>query len=73
MKPHKGTILNYRKIKVSEPTDEHLGFVVWGLPHGHPEFVNWIRTSLVVKEYPEINEIETLNSRYSLEFPDTSV
>jgi hypothetical protein len=73
MKPFKGHISNWNKQVWSEPKDEHLGFVVRGRPSGHPEFEDFIRTSLVVKMDEPIEEagetiylIETLNSRYKL-------
>lgn len=67
-KPYKGMIENW--IKLTWKPEQLLGFPgtleysVIGIPINHPEFVGWIKTSAVVKQ--EGNEIETLNSRYTL-------
>lgn len=66
MKPFKGRINNWNFVVFSEPTEEHLGFVVRGIPSGHPEFKDFIRTSLVVKYDEATGAVETLNSRYQL-------
>jgi hypothetical protein len=63
MKPHDGTIYQWRKIP-SGAQPGSLGYRIAGIPQGHPEFTNWIITSEVLKR--EGNEIETLNSRYTL-------
>lgn len=46
--------------------EANLGYIVTGIPQGHPEFKNWMRTSAVVYFDEYTNEIETLNSRYIL-------
>lgn len=71
-KPHRGKISGWSKVDRSQ--DEYarldsmygpsLHYTIRGVPGGHPNFINWIRTSLVVAR--EGNEIETLNSRYTL-------
>lgn len=70
MKPHKGRIDNWAfgSGHHPEPYDgqEHLNLVVRGIPVGHPNFVDFIRTSLVVKFDEEKMQIETLNSIYDL-------
>lgn len=48
--------------------------IIRGIPHGHPDFVNFIRTSPIKEMYEpprhigdrRVIEIETLNSRYRL-------
>ena len=74
-KPHKGSISSWKKLNVVNPDNAELinkfygpslGYVIRGIPSGHPEFENWIRTSLVVKHNKRTGEIETLNSRYKL-------
>lgn len=72
-KPHKGIIRSWRKILISEELKYHkhygLGFCIGGIPEGHPDFMDhsWIRTSSIIKM--EGNEVETLNSRYTLVGP----
>lgn len=69
-KPHRGTIKNWAR---SESWSHPGRYVIVGVSHGHPEFHGGpIRTSLIEVERPEINEVETLNSRYSLEQPALS-
>lgn len=69
--PYKGEIHDWHMIRSGT------GVVVLGRPVGHPEFINWIKTSLVVRH--EIGEgdqpdfIETLNSRYKLVGPELSL
>lgn len=41
-----------------------LGYSIAGTPVGHPVFQGWLCTSPVIAQ--EGNEIETLNSRYTL-------
>lgn len=67
MKPFKGTIDCWNIALTSE------GYVIIGRPIGHPEFIGWMRTSLVVKFDPDAKEVETLNSRYKLGTPRLSV
>jgi hypothetical protein len=65
MKPHKGILKNAVKHVITEPTKEHLGYYFTGVFEGHPDFngeSGYI--SMVVKQ--EGNEVETLNSRYTL-------
>lgn len=69
MKPYRGEITEWHKVHhparclVGEFANT-LGYSINGKPMGHPTFVGWIRTSPVVRH--EGNEIETLNSRYTL-------
>lgn len=72
MKPFKGRIRNWDQIHISKATDEHLGFYIIGVFDGHPAFDGHRgHTSMVVKE-TELEdgtiEIETLNSKYILEY-----
>lgn len=61
-KPHKGTIRHWEK----HPCRDGLGYCVYGVVKGHPQWgEGFIRTSFVVKR--DGNEIETNNSRYTLE------
>lgn len=60
MKPYKGEIHHWRRVKTSD------GYFITGQPHNHPEFIDWIKTSRVVKFNAALLEIETLNSRYRL-------
>jgi hypothetical protein len=64
MKPFKGYISNWNKVPYEKT------YFVRGRPSGHPDFKDFIRTSLVVKTWPADNGldicIETLNSRYIL-------
>lgn len=70
MKPHKGVLTNWYPVYSHQPTEEHLGFYIMGVFHGHPRFHGKSgHTSMVVAVHAEINEVETLNSRYSLEKP----
>lgn len=63
-KPYKGEIHDWHMLKSGN------GVVVFGRPVGHPKFINWIRTSLVVSHEPgegdQPDYVETLNSRYKL-------
>lgn len=59
-KPYKGTI----KDAIVRDCIGGLGYLVVGTPIGHPDFVDWLHTSFVVKR--EGNEIETNNSRYTV-------
>lgn len=69
MKPFKGFIHSWKMRKVPSG-----GFVVVGVPQGHPDFVDWIVTSIVVNMFeiprhrgdPRRFRIETLNSVYEL-------
>ncbi len=72
-KPHKG-IIDHWYIEEFNKDDypdllPNLGYVIRGVPWNHPEFANcsWIRTSAIVKH--DGNEVETLNSRYTLGEP----
>lgn len=64
MKPYKGEIHSWRKVEFVD------GFIIMGKPIGHPQFVNWIRTSKVefMKDSDGYWEVETLNSRYHLPY-----
>lgn len=71
MKPHRGKFSNCRKVTVSKPRDGHLGFYFVGTFDPSDDRVGYRRfggrsgyTSLVVKV--DGNEIETLNSRYTI-------
>lgn len=69
MKPHKGQISGWHKITCNTnpwpgEKEVNLGYYIFGRPSGHPQFESRIYTSPVVKH--EGNEIETLNSRYTL-------
>lgn len=69
-KPHKGAMTGWRKITISPPCEEHLGYYIVGVFHGHDKFHgDYGQTSMVVAEFPELNMVETLNSRYTLEYP----
>lgn len=64
MKPHKGKIKGWSKLKVAGA--EGLGYLIVGQFVDHPEFAHMSgHTSWVVKH--EGAEIETRNSRYTLE------
>lgn len=77
-KPFKGHISDWRRVKVLEVGQDIADirgdvqkvkpYYIAGRPSGHPEFQNWIRTSLVVSEKPHALgiEVETMNSRYIL-------
>lgn len=70
MKPHKGTLVQWKPVYTMLATEEHLGYYIVGVFHGHPQFHGRAgHTSMIVAVRPEINEVETLNSRYSLEQP----
>lgn len=58
MKPFKGEIHNW---SIRTFVD---GYIITGIPVGHPKFKNWMRTSKVVKRVGR--NVETLNSRYVL-------
>ena len=67
-KPYKGQISNWEKRYFSKGAfPQHkgtLGYVIMGVPVEHPQYSEWIVTSPVVKH--EGDQIETLNSRYTL-------
>lgn len=67
-KPYKGQIANWEKRYFSKAAfpqhKDTLGYVIMGVPIGHPQYSEWIVTSPVVKH--EEDQIETLNSRYTL-------
>jgi hypothetical protein len=70
MKPHRGTLKNWVPVPVASIDGTGLGYMICGIFHGHP----WLHgadghTSVVMVLRPEINEIETRNSRYSVEQP----
>lgn len=68
MKPHRGTLKNWHRREAFGG-----GYVIVGISHGHPDWHgHLIHTSGIVAERPEINEVETRNSRYSLELPALS-
>ncbi len=71
-KPFKGKIEEWETLDVPEAGNDNLGFCIVGIPHGHPDFHNWIRTSLVVKVNDKETPwtVETLNSVYQLGTPD---
>lgn len=65
-KPHKGTLVDWTVGRCANG----LGVYIVGVFHGHPQFHGHAgHTSALVKLRPEINEVETLNSRYTLENP----
>lgn len=67
-KPHKGTFTNW-SIHYGIG-DGGLGFALVGVFHGHPVFSRKPgHTSEVFAIFPELNMIETRNSRYTLERP----
>ena len=73
-KPYKGgisdwEIMFYPQYKLAYPDTN--GVICRGKPQGHPDFVNWIRTSQVLKINPERTQIETENSIYDLIGPGT--
>lgn len=72
MKPFKGEIHNWRRRIFDKSIDpvykNTLGYIIVGIPHGHPDFVNHIYTSAVVKH--EGDTVETMNSRYKLVGPE---
>jgi len=59
-KPYKGRIDNWYKREYAD------GFIIVGIPVGHPKFVDFIYTSKVVKLDEENNKVETMNSLYDL-------
>jgi len=74
MKPLKGEIhdweiMYYPKEMFRDEQGEfpkNLGYLIRGVPHGHPNFVDYVRTSPIVKHDRSTGEVETLNSRYLL-------
>lgn len=73
MKPHKGTINNWKKVPIDTDKvrkfyneDPGLGYIIAGTVDNHPDFgrSNYFTSSWVVKR--EGNDIETRNSRYKL-------
>ena len=64
-KPYKGRIDDW--VKVPIPKSQGEGYIIYGKPIDHPYFIDWIRTSPVVKR--DGNEVETNNSRYTLLTP----
>lgn len=68
-KPHMGTFKKWAPV----PSTEGLGYYLVGIFHGHPRFNNESgNISSIVAVHPEINEVETLHSRYSLEEPSVA-
>jgi homoserine trans-succinylase len=65
-KPFKGFIREWKKKYYAD------GFIITGIPIGHPSFQNWIYTSKVVsmKDSDGYWEVETLNSRYRLNYDE---
>ena len=61
-KEHKGIITDWLEERCG---DYGLGYIITGLSEGHPQFDGrLIHTSYIIKR--DGNEIETLNSRYTL-------
>lgn len=80
-KPFKGIISNWKKVPIDliklkedypNEKDYGLGYYITGVPHGHPNFKNWIYTSWVVKHNETTGEVETRNSIYRLEGPGSA-
>lgn len=73
-KSFKGHISNARKIYIANDFKDrsvklygpNLYYMIAGNIVDHPEFDDWIRTSLIVKFDPETGDAETLNSRYKI-------
>jgi hypothetical protein len=65
-KPFKGYIARWERKYYTD------GFIITGIPIGHPSFRNWIFTSKVVsmKDSDGCWEVETLNSRYRLNYDE---
>lgn len=67
-KPHKGTLTNWWKQETY--TKLGLGFVIRGTFDGHPQFHGETgHTSFVIAHDETTGEIETRNSRYTLNPP----
>jgi hypothetical protein len=63
VKPHKGSIKNWRRL----PCHQGIGFYITGIFVDHPQFAElYGHTSWVVKYDPSTGEIETRNSHYTL-------
>jgi hypothetical protein len=60
MKDFKGYIHRWRKRHFAD------GFIITGIPRGHPDFKDWIHTSKVIYLDEYDNTVETMNSRYQL-------
>lgn len=75
MKPDKGSISNWCKVPcvwLCWPSNVGLGYAIYGKPKGHPTFLGWIRTSIVMVHDEKSGKIETENSRYYLDGPESS-
>jgi hypothetical protein len=68
-KPHKGIIKNWSKHELKGPEEKGLGYLIVGTCVNHPRFgySKFFHTSYVVEHNEETGEIETRNSRYTLE------
>jgi hypothetical protein len=65
-KPHKGTITDWWKCPCDRPNT--LGYCIAGTFKDHPQFAGYDGyTSWVVKHDEATGEVETRNSRYTLE------
>lgn len=70
-KPHQGTFTHWRAVPCLKYYG--MGFLLAGKFHGHPIFGNERgHTSEVVAVFPELNMVETKNSRYTLEHPSVN-
>lgn len=69
-KPYRGEIHEWkRKYFPKDIWEEYkpsLGYCIYGIPIGHPQFVNYILTSAVVDYDETTGEVETINSIYKL-------
>jgi hypothetical protein len=77
-KEYKGVIKQWQTVELPVPrkhkTDFGLGYVVRGIHYGFgTEPLGWLRTSYVAKHDKKTGQIETRNSRYTLEGPETKL
>lgn len=67
-KPHMGTFKQWYPYKTDNV--QGLGFRLHGIFHGHERFHGASgHTSEIIAVFPELNMVETRNSRYTLEQP----
>lgn len=67
-KPYRGEIHEWERKYFDKIKDfpHTLGYIIRGIPKGHPEFTGFILTSAVVDYDETTGELETLNSIYKL-------
>jgi hypothetical protein len=74
-KEYKGVIKQWQTVELNSlAKDLGLRYVVHGIHYGFgTEPLGWFRTSYVVKHDKETGQIETRNSRFTLEGPETKL